>query len=305
MAARARSCFHAAVSRAAVTLAVAVLVAALAPAAPAEDGAPLTLSVLTYNTHGLPGWIAGDDPPARYPVLLEKAARFDVVLLQEDFAHQPVVDTAKRHPALVRGNGAWRELPLFQGSGLTLLTRLAAAASPILAPYFVCHGWLSDANNCLGNKGFLMQRLALAGGAAVDVWNTHLDAGAGDGDQAAREAQLDRLAAAIERESAGRPVIAGGDFNLHWDDPRDRALLERFRGRLGLAVAAMTPEGAWRSRLDYLLFRPAAAAALAVREAGMAHDFVGARGEPLSDHPAIFAVFEVGYSSDASGSPSQ
>jgi endonuclease/exonuclease/phosphatase family metal-dependent hydrolase len=277
-------------ARSAAGLALAALLAAAPPAAAGE---PASLSVLTYNTHGLPSWIAGDDPPARYPLLLEKAARFDVVLLQEDFAHQPIVDTSRRHPLRVRGNGPWRDLPLLQGAGLTLLAHLAALASPVLAPYEICHGWLSAANDCLGHKGFLMQRLRLAGGAAVDVWNTHLDAGPGDGDQGARERQLERLAAAIAEHSAARAVIAGGDFNLDWDEPRERALLERFLARTGLAIAALAPEGAWRSRLDYLLYRPAAGTALAVREAGMAHDFVDAAGAPLSDHPAIFAVFEV------------
>jgi len=291
----------------ALLVALAALVALLpAPrAVHAEPRALVSLSVLTYNTHGLPSWLAGDDPPARYPLLLEKAARFDVVLLQEDFAHQPIVDAGKRHPLLVRGNGAWRGWPVFQGAGLTLLAHLAALASPVLAPYELCHGWLSAANDCFGHKGYLMQRLQLAGGAAIDVWNTHLDAGAGDGDQSAREFQLQRLAAAIARHSGARAVIAGGDFNLDWDEPSERALLERFLARAGLAIAARTPEGAWRSRLDYLLYRPAADTALAVREAGMARDFVGPAGAPLSDHPAIFAVFEVGYSSDASGSPSQ
>jgi endonuclease/exonuclease/phosphatase family metal-dependent hydrolase len=275
------------------------------PARRAAHGESVSLSVLTYNTHGLPGWLAGDDPPARYPLLLEKAARFDVVLLQEDFAHQPIVDAEKHHPLLVRGNGAWRDWPLFQGAGLTLLAHLAALASPVLAPYELCHGWLSAANDCLGHKGFLMQRLRLAGGAAIDVWNTHLDAGSGAGDQAARAAQLERLAEAIARHSHGRAVIAGGDFNLDWDEPHERALLERFLARAGLAIAALAPAGAWRSRLDYLLYRPAPGAALAVRESGMAHDFVAPGGAPLSDHPAIFAVFEVPYSSEASGSPSQ
>jgi len=282
--------------------------AALLPApraARAAEPAPVALSVLTYNTHGLPAWIAGDDPAARYPLLLEKAARFDVVLLQEDFAHQTIVDAVKRHPALVRGNGAWHDWPLFQGSGLTLLTRLAMLSSPVLAPYGTCHGWLSAASDCLGNKGYLMQRLRLANGAALDVWNTHLDAGGGPADQATREAQLERLAAAIEANSAGRAVIAGGDFNLDWGEPGERALLERFRARTGLAIAARTPEGAWDSRLDYLLYRDAGGATLAVRDAGMARDFVDPGGAPLSDHPAIFAVFDVRYSSDASGSPSQ
>lgn len=270
-----------------------LLVAAAAPAGAGEAG-PATLSVLTYNTHGLPGWIAGDDPPARYPQLLARADRFDVVLLQEDFAHQPIVDSEARHPLRARGNGPRRDWPLFQGAGLTLLTHLAALASPVLAPYGICHGVLRAANDCLGHKGWLMTRLALPDGAAVDVWNTHLDAGRGAGDQAARQAQLGRLAAAIHRESRGRAVIAGGDFNLDWDTPGDRALLERFLAATGLALAARTPEGAWRSRLDYLLYRPAPDVAVDVREAGMAEDFVDPAGRPLSDHPAIFAVFAVG-----------
>lgn len=264
-----------------------------------EEREPALLSVLTYNTHGLPSWIAGDDPPARYPVLLEKAARFDVVLLQEDFAHQPIVDASKRHPLLVRGNGPASNWPLFAGSGLTLLTRLFAVGAPIGVAYGVCAGWLGGANDCLADKGWLAQRLRAANGAEIDVWNTHLDAGSGTADQAAREAQLDRLAAALEAHSAGRAVIAGGDFNLGWDEPLERAALERFMARAGLALAARTPDGAWDSQLDYLLFRPAAGTTLTVREAGMARAFVQASGEPLSDHPAIFAVFELGRSEPA------
>lgn len=248
--------------------------------------------MLTYNTHGLPSWIAGDDPPARYPQILARAERFDVVLLQEDFAHQPIVDAESRHPRLARGNGPRHRWPLLQGAGLTLLTRLDAVAAPLRAPYRICHGVLGGANDCLGHKGWLAQRLALPNGAAVDVWNTHLDAGGGPGDQAARQAQLGRLAAAIHRESRGHAVIAGGDFNLDWDTPHERALLERFLARTGLSIAALTPEGAWRSRLDYLLYRPAPDVPLAVREAGMARGFVDGEGRPLSDHPAIYAVFE-------------
>jgi hypothetical protein len=284
---------------------VAALVLAAAPPARSDPSAPTLLSVLTYNTHGLPSWIAGDDPPARYPQLLEKAARFDVVLLQEDFAHQPIVDVHARHDALARGNGPRLGLPLFQGAGLTLLANLIALAPPVGSPFHRCHGWLANGSDCFGHKGWLMQRLRLASGAAVDVWNTHLDAGASDGDQAARAAQLERLAEALEAHSRGRAVIAGGDFNLDWDVPHERELLERFLARTGLAIAALTPEGAWDSRLDYLLFRPAEGARLAVRDAGMAQEFVDPAGAPLSDHPAIYAVFEVGGSSLASGSPSQ
>lgn len=259
-----------------------LLVAASAAAEPVE------LRALTYNIHGLPSWIARDDPPARIPQLLAKARDYDVALLQEDFAHQDVVDAHRDHPHAWRGNGAW--LPLLgSGSGLTILSAHPAVGEPVATPYGVCHGWLGAANDCLAHKGFLHVRLRLPDGSELDVWNTHLDAGRSDADRAARAAQLALLEAAIAERSRGRAVLAGGDFNLEWDDREDRALLEGFAARLGLAVAARTPEGAWRSRLDYLLVRSEGAACIAAHEPGEDAGFVDALARPLSDHPAIRA----------------
>lgn len=264
-----------------------VLAAATARAEPAE------LAVLTYNIHGLPDWIARDDPPARIPQILAKATPYDVVLLQEDFAHQPVVDASHRHPHLWRGNGAslgW----IGQGAGLTILSRFASDGAPLAVPYGVCNGWISAANDCLADKGYLHVRLALPGGRALDVWNTHLDAGRDEADHAARVAQLDALAAAIESRSAGRALLAGGDFNLEWDDARDRALLERFAQRLGLSIAAQTPAGAWDGHLDYLLVRGAGDRCVEPADAGKDEAFLDAASRPLSDHPAIRARLRLG-----------
>jgi endonuclease/exonuclease/phosphatase family metal-dependent hydrolase len=266
---------------------------ALCCVAPAAHAEPFELSVLTYNIHGLPSWIARDDPPARIPQILSIAQPYDLVLLQEDFAHHDAVVAASPFAHLVRGNPAWLEAPLFQGAGLTILSRFAATESA-REPYDVCNGWLSAANDCFGHKGFVMARLALPDGAAIDAWNTHLDAGDTDADRAVRADQLDRLAAAIETQSADRAVVVGGDFNLHWDEPRDRALLERFATRLGLAIAAMTPAGGWDSRLDYLLTRAAADRCLSALEAGKDERLLDAAGRPLSDHPAIFARLQLG-----------
>lgn len=253
----------------------------------------ISVSFLTYNTHGLPAWIARDDPAARFPRLLEKAERFDVVLLQEDFAHQELVDEEHRHAALVRGNGPRLRWPGFGGSGLTLLTHLEIVEDAVRTPYESCHGWLGAASDCLGNKGFLMQRLALPNGAAMDVWNTHLEAGGGEPDHAIRREQLELLAHAIESHSDGRAIVVGGDFNFDWNDERDRGILEAWLTRLGLALAAMTPAGTWGSRLDYLFFRAGAGVQVVRTDGGMLCDFIGLRGEPLSDHPAIFATFDV------------
>lgn len=266
---------------------------ALCIAAGAARAEPVELSILTYNIHGLPSWIAGDDPPARIPQILSIAQSYDVVLLQEDFAHHDVVVASSPFAHLVRGNAAWIAAPLFQGAGLTILSRFATTESAREA-YGTCNGWVSAASDCFGHKGFVMARLALPDGASFDAWNTHLDAGDAEADRAVRADQLGRLAAAIEAKSAGRAVVVGGDFNLHWDDPRDRALLDGFAARLGLAIAAMTPAGGWDSRLDYLLTRPDARSCLATLEAGKNEHFLDAADRPLSDHPAIFARLRLG-----------
>lgn len=270
-----------------------VLVLLSPSAVQAEGREPVAVSFLTYNTHGLPAWIARDDPAARFPRLLEKAERFDVVLLQEDFAHQELVDARHRHTALVRGNGPRLRWPGFEGSGLTLLTHLEVVEDAVQAPYESCHGWLTAASDCFGNKGFLMQRLGLPNGAEIDVWNTHLEAGDGEPDRAIRREQLELLAHAIESHSDGRALVVGGDFNLDWNDDRDRELLEACLARLGLELAAMTPAGTWHSRLDYLFFRTGTSTDVARTDGGMLCDFIGPRGAPLSDHPAIFATFDV------------
>lgn len=255
--------------------------------------AAVAVSVLTYNIHGLPAWIARDDPEARIPRLLEKSKRFDVVLLQEDFSYQELVDGTHRHQTLVRGNGPRMRWPGFAGSGLTLLTNLKILEAAVSTPFESCHGWLSAASDCFGNKGFLMQRLALPGGAEIDLWNTHLEAGGGEPDHAVRGQQLELLAYAIETHSAGRSVIVGGDFNLNWDRERDRGLLESWSARLGLELAVATPVETWGARLDYLFFRTGPDTVLTLADSGMACDFIGPRGTPLSDHPALFATFDV------------
>lgn len=271
-------------------LLVAFLLSIAATPARAE---PIEFCVLTYNIHGLPSWIARDDPPARIPQILAIAEPYDVVLLQEDFAHHDVVVATSPFPHSVRGNEAWIDAPLFQGSGLTILSRFAVIESAREA-YGVCNGWLSAANDCFGNKGFVLARLELPDGTSIDVWNTHLDAGDADADRSVREDQLDRLATAIEAKSAGRTVLIGGDFNLHWDEVADRTLLERFIARLGLEIAAMTPIGGWDSRLDYLLVRAAPDRCLTTLESGKDERLVDERGQPLSDHPAIFARLQLG-----------
>jgi hypothetical protein len=93
------------------------LIAALLLAASPAAGDEFT--VLSYNTHGLIAWVAGDDPATRLPIIGVKSNAYDVALLQEDFSHHAALRRGARQPIVERGNpsrfGSW--CPICGGSG--------------------------------------------------------------------------------------------------------------------------------------------------------------------------------------------
>jgi len=272
-------------------LQIRLLIIALLLAAPPAASDEFT--VLSYNTHGLPAWIAGDDPATRFPIIGDKSNAYDVALLQEDFAHHSALRRGARQPIVERGNpsrfGRW--CPFCSGSGLTILSgwereNLVEAGS---RAYGHCAGWIAGANDCLASKGFQRMRLRLPGGAELDFVNTHLDAGRGAEDREARRRQLDLLRKTIEAEVARGPLILAGDLNLDAANPEDVALRDAFTSALGLANSGARGSSRWPT-LDYIFYRSGVGLELEVVEAGEDASFVH-RAAPLSDHPAIFARF--------------
>ena len=175
-----------------------------------------TLTALTYNVHGLPPEITGDDTEARLLAIGPRLAGFDLVGLQEDFddgRHEQLAADAG-FPTNVRFNEALEDR--FYGSGLDVLSVLEVV--DYLHEHFDdCYGTLDNAGDCLASKGFQAVRLQLGAGE-VDVYNTHLEAGGGEEDDLARLNQIDQIVAAMNGWSAGRAVIFTGDTNLHPDE---------------------------------------------------------------------------------------
>jgi endonuclease/exonuclease/phosphatase family metal-dependent hydrolase len=264
----------------------------VAPASAGQDA----LAVLTYNVHGLPAWVARDDPAGRMPVIGARLGAYDLVLLQEDFFFHDRLRAAVTHPVVQRGNPSrmpW--CPFCAGSGLTLLARLAPESVTAFgaSPYGACAGWLAGGSDCLATKSFQRARLRLPGGRVLDVVNTHLDAGRREVDHEVRRRQLQALQRALEREVGDGALVVGGDFNLHADSARDAALLRSFASALSLEDTGARPaEGSGFPVIDYLFYRSGSGALLQVLEAGEDEAFLRA-GEPLSDHPALFARFRV------------
>ena len=273
------------------------MVLVLGAAGAGAEPLAVEFSVLSYNTHGLPGWIAGDAPGRRFPRIGALVRGYDVALLQEDFYQHSTLRDSTTGLVVERGNPSrFRGTPLClvacQGSGLSFVTRLPRDWLADLASraYRTCSGWLRGANDCFATKGYQHARMLLGGEFEVHFVNTHLDAGSAPEDRAARRAQLEALREHLERTAAGAALVLGGDLNLDAANPEDVALRDAFVEALGLVDtgAAAQPGTAWRN-LDYLYHRSGSAILLEPLEAGQATEFVTGRGGPLSDHPAIFA----------------
>ena len=255
------------------------------------------LSVLSYNTHGLPSWVAGDDPERRFPRIGALIDAYDVVLLQEDFDHHALLKESTGLAFIERGNPSRDSFHCWvscSGSGLTFLSGLPRERILRLdsIPYEVCAGWLTQANDCFATKGFQHAQVEVSPGLTLHIVNTHLDAGSAPSDRGARRQQLAALRAHLEASAAGDALIVAGDLNLDAATPEDAELLEAFAAALGLADSgARAAAGSHWTVLDYIYFRGGDELAMRVLEAGEASEFV-ADGAPLSDHPALAARFE-------------
>ena len=244
------------------------------------------LRVLTYNVHGLPSLITGDDTVGRIGSIGPLLEEFPLIGLQEDF-------TPEGHEVLMEAVShdvrPWFDATLegrFYGSGLTLLSR-AEQVGYHEQHYSDCHGVVDGASDCLASKGVQRVRLRLGPDAEIDVYNTHIEAGNGKSDEAVRGVQVSEVIQLIEAQSAGMALVLMGDFNLSGSDEVDAALTEKLLRDAGLqtlcdAVACGDP-----GRIDKILFRSGERVQLEARAWSVEERFVDEAGTALSDHEAI------------------
>ncbi len=249
------------------------------------------LSVLSYNVHGLPSAITGDDTPARLRAIAPKLNTWDIVGLQEDFDptnHALLADATDHEEQL------WFDDMLegrFYGSGLSIFSR-ATLIEHRHIHFSACHGLTDSASDCLASKGFQVLRVA-AGNASVDIYNTHLEAGGGPEDVAARQSHIDALIASLTGWSEDQAIIFSGDFNLRDSDPDDRPLLIQLKESAQLSQVCVALDCPETDHIDKILFRSSDTLELSARYwANNTEDFKDDHGVDLSDHPPISAVFE-------------
>ena len=271
------------------------------------------IAVLSYNVHGLFPLIAKDDPRDRMPTIGWLANRYEVAMFQEDFEYHHTIGGQMPGAVGIRGNGmGWDPrlvavkllispisifLPHFSppyGAGISIFVResLLIADDFDRKPFGLCRGWFGSTGDCWASKGYQRVGIRTPGGAEIDLYNTHLEAGASYYATEIRGRQLDMIARAIDAQPKSRAVIIGGDFNTAFNRPGDRDTLIGFRRRLELQDSGSGPELSYSRERDYILHRDGTATTLRVERAGEAQEFVD-RDRALSDHPAIYARFRV------------
>jgi len=249
-----------------------------------------SFSVLTYNVHGLPAAITGDDTTGRMGEIAPRLGSWDILGLQESFDadnHDILTEVSSHDTRLWFGE----MLPdRFYGSGLAVLAR-AALVDHQHTHYSACNGVTDGASDCLASKGFQAVRLSM-GTSTIDVYNTHLEAGGGEADNEARQTHVDEVLASINGWSAGQAIVFTGDFNLRPSDPEDLPLIVQLLDEGGLSDSCIETGCAETDHIDQILFRSSDSLALEATEwANRASDFIDGNGVDLSDHPPISASF--------------
>lgn len=284
---------------------------------PARSG---EIAALTYNVAGLPEILSGSRPAEFTPQIGPLLNDHELVLLQETWrtpdpnplaplrVYHEILEEASEHEhrsepkPLPLGGDPTRPEALVS-DGLNRFSDFPFAPVERMA-WTECFGGADQGDggsgDCLSQKGFSMARTTFADGVEVDVYNLHLEAGGTEEDQRISRAQAHQLTEFINSESIGRPLIVGGDFNLHTDpeqadDPAEAWDLESFRiildeaGLTDVCDALACPEP---GRIDKFLFRSTDELTLEPLDWEFETDvFVAADGEPLSDHDALAVTF--------------
>ncbi len=258
-----------------------------------DDGpAPLApqhghVEALSYNVAGLPQGISGSNPEINIPQISPLLNAYELILAQEDFSYHELLAKDALHP--YQSTPKEQHVKLVD-DGLNRFSQFPWTSFERVQ-WVSCYGDANHgASDCLAEKGFSMARTDLGQGVWVDIYNHHAEAGNGEQDDTARAAGYQQLIAYIMQHSAQRPIILGGDTNLHADDPEDLPLLELLIEETGLTDAC-EQLNCGADHIDRFFFRSSASILIEPVAWRLADEFVDAAGEDLSDHPALNVRF--------------
>lgn len=172
---------------------------------PTEPTTQTTFRIVSFNVQARPFL---DDAAEKLPQIAERLVGYDIVAIQECFQRPELLFGNRTFPGRIhfgRLESPWR----VTGSGLGILSKFLV--DDVAMEHFRDVGELQ---NQLASKGMVMARMYI-GNHAVDVYNTHMEAGSKPSAQVARRGQAAQLVEFVRTHSpAANAVIVTGDFNM-------------------------------------------------------------------------------------------
>ncbi|KAH6657597.1 endonuclease exonuclease phosphatase family protein [Truncatella angustata] len=177
------------------------------------------LNVLSMNVAGLPEFLQDNEVPGdkttNSGTIGSKFAEYgyDIIHVQEDFNYHAYIYDTDTHEYRTATSGG---VPF--GSGLNTLANYDWVDFTRIK-WATCSD--ASSNDCLTPKGFTFMRVQIDDGVFVDAYNLHTDAGTEDGDETARNANLEQVASYIDTWSIGNAVLVFGDTNSRYTRTAD------------------------------------------------------------------------------------
>lgn len=272
----------------------------------ASTSSPIEFSLLTYNVQSRP---VLDDSRARrnLPLVGQLLNDFDIAGVQECFSHADALLGATTHPTKFYFDHREHWYSLANSGTLSV----ARFPSREFATIHYSREW--EWGDFVASKGILLMSLDVVG-HVVDVYNTHMQAGASKGAQSAREVQARELVAFVQAHSPrSHTVIVHGDFNMgparpgkafadfspqHYASPEDMEQRTRVFSAmtrdLELADVSDTLFGPTKDYIDRVLYRSGDGDSLVPidwRDNGAR--FVDGAGAALSDSAPVSVRFRL------------
>ncbi len=245
-----------------------------------------TISLLSYNIHGLPAEVTGDDTEARIHEIAPRIPNFDIVGLQEDWidSHHQILREYNQNLVVDRFDEPFDDEKVY-GAGLSYF-----GVHPVInvehVYYDSCNGLVSNGSDCFASKGVQHLALEISGVFVLHVLNTHLEAGGGEADHDIRAQQINTILSLVQGIEEA-PVVVMGDFNLRPSDPQEEELLILLREDGALRQTCMEVSCDETDHIDQIFIRSGREVELTVDRWEREASFVDSQGLPLSDHPAI------------------
>lgn len=166
----------------------------------------MQINILLWNVWLLPSLLTDGKSKTRASIISKLLNQFDIVILNEAFTNKTALIKDTVHPCVIASERTFYKL---LDSGLMILSKY-----PIENAQFLAFSHLETWDQ-LSSKGILKASIRLNEHTVIDLYGTHLQAGAEKSHHEARLSQINQIYSFVRKYSItdANPIVLCGDLN--------------------------------------------------------------------------------------------